>query len=299
MAIPDYQSIMLPLLEYASDRCDHHIREAIGGLATYFELSDEERKELLPSGKQAIFDNRVGWARTYLKKAGLLDSKKKGYFFITQRGLDVLAEKPKAIDVSYLSRFNEFTDFISSSTSSEQRTTDKHLSDFTPEELIENSYQKLHDELVLEILNTIKDYTPDFFERLVVDVLIKMGYGGSRKDAGEAIGKSGDGGIDGIIREDRLGLDAIYIQAKRWDSTVGRPEIQKFAGALLGQAKKGVFISTSTFSKEASEYARQAGNLVLIDGTGLAEYMIEYSVGVSTVKSYHIKKMDLDYFDDV
>ena len=291
---------MLPLMEYASDGHDHYIREAIEFLGTHFKLSDDERKELLPSGKQTIFDNRVGWASTYLKKAGLLNSKKRGYFCITQRGLDVLVESPKTIDVSYLSKFNEFNKFFNGSISSGRKVVDLTISGFTPEEVIENSYQKLHEELVSEILKTIKEYSPHFFEQLVIDVLTKMGYGGSRKDAGEAIGKSGDGGIDGIIKEDRLGLDAIYIQAKRWENTVGRPEIQKFAGALIGkQAKKGVFISTSNFSKEAEDYARQTGNIVLIDGTDLAEYMIEYNVGVSTFKTYDIKKLDLDYFDDV
>ncbi|MDG6244519.1 MAG: restriction endonuclease [Methanolobus sp.] len=300
MSIPDYQSIMLPLLKYASDELEHHTRDATDELAIVFNLSDDERKELLPSGKQAIFDNRVGWARTYLKKAGLIASKKRGYFFITPRGLKALSEKPDSIDVSYLSKFNEFNDFINTSNSSSK----VHISSITneeldPEELIENNYLKLHEELISEILDTIKDYSPSFFEKLVVDVLTKMGYGGSRKDAGQAIGKSGDGGIDGIIKEDRLGLDVIYIQAKRWDNTVGRPEIQKFAGALIGkQAKKGVFITTANFSKDAEVYAKQTGNIVLIDGPNLAKLMIEYNVGVSTVKTYDVKKIDLDYFDE-
>jgi restriction system protein len=206
--------------------------------------------------------------------------------------------------VTYLSKFNEFNDFINTSNSSSKvhvsSITNEELNEeLNPEELIENNYLKLHEELISEILDTIKDYSPSFFEKLVVDVLTKMGYGGSRKDAGQAIGKSGDGGIDGIIKEDRLGLDVIYIQAKRWDNTVGRPEIQKFAGALIGkQAKKGVFITTANFSKDAEVYAKQTGNIVLIDGPNLAKLMIEYNVGVSTVKTYDVKKIDLDYFDE-
>ncbi|WMW21794.1 restriction endonuclease [Methanolobus mangrovi] len=290
---------MLPFLRYASDECEHHKRDAIEALAIVFNLSDSERKELLPSGKQAIFDNRVGWARTYLKKAGLIDSKKRGYFFITKRGLDVLSEKPDTINVNYLSKFNEFNDFINTNNSSKVPLSTVTNEELDPEELIENNYLKLHEELISEMLDTIKDYSPSFFEKLVVDVLTKIGYGGSRKDAGQAIGKSGDGGIDGIIKEDRLGLDVIYIQAKRWENTVGRPEIQKFAGALIGKrAKKGVFITTANFSKEAEDYAKQTGNIVLIDGSNLAKLMIEYNVGVSTVKTYDVKKIDLDYFDE-
>ncbi|WP_242492620.1 restriction endonuclease [Methanolobus psychrotolerans] len=291
---------MLPLLEYSSDELEHHIREVIVSLASYFSLSDEEMKELLPSGKQAIFDNRVGWARTYLKKAGLIYSKKRGYFCITKRGLDVLSKKPDKIDVAYLSKFNEFNDFINiSSNSAKVQDLSVPNEELNPEELIENTSLKLHEELASDILDTIKTNSPGFFEKLVVDVLIKMGYGGSLKDAGQAIGKSGDGGIDGIIKEDRLGLDAIYIQAKRWENTVGRPEIQRFAGALIGkQPKKGVFITTANFSKEAEEYAKDTGNIVLIDGPDLAKLMIEYDVGVSTVKTYDVKKIDQDYFED-
>jgi restriction system protein len=303
MVIPDYQTVMLPLLKYAGNGKEHHIRDAIEELAEEFKLSEEERKELLPSGQQAIFKNRVGWANTYLKKAGLLDSGKKGYFSITQRGLDVLREKPLYIDVSFLKRYKEFNEFYNKD---KQVLTDKpdvpeveEKKALDPEESLEIAYQKLHNELVSEILSTTKKCSPAFFESLVVDVLTKMGYGGSRVDAGRAIGKSHDGGIDGIIKEDRLGLDVIYIQAKRWEGTVTRPEIQKFAGALIGKkAKKGVFITTSNFSKEAIEYADFTGNIVLIDGEMLTRLMIEYNVGVSKVKSYEVKKMDTDYFED-
>jgi restriction system protein len=297
MTIPKYQTIMLPLLKYARDGQDHQIREAIIFLADEFELTEEEQRELLPSGKQAIFDNRVGWARTYLKKACLLHSKKRGYFAITERGLDALTKKLDKIDLDFLKQYPEFIDFKNKKSTDD--ATIKDTEELNPEEIIENGYQKLHDSLVFELLKTVKEFSPTFFEVLVVDVLTKMGYGGSRKDAGEAIGKSGDGGIDGIIKEDRLGLDVIYIQAKRWGDTVGRPEIQKFAGALIGKkAKKGVFITTSDFSKGAIEYADFTGNIVLINGEKLANLMIEYDVGVSKITSYDIKKIDYDYFAD-
>jgi restriction system protein len=301
MVIPDYQSVMLPLLKYAGDGKEHRIRDAVEELAEEFRLSEEERKELLPSGQQAVFTNRVGWARTYLKKAGLLDSGRKGYFSITQRGLSVLRENPVSIDVNFLTQYEEFNEFrrgrqVETFDIGKDQNETEHLD---PRESLELSYQQLHNELVLEILSAVKKCSPAFFESIVIDVLTKMGYGGSRTDAGRAVGQSHDGGIDGIIKEDRLGLDVIYIQAKRWEGTVPRPEIQKFAGALIGKkAKKGVFITTSTFSREATEYADFTGNIVLIDGEMLSRLMIEYDVGVSKVKSYDVKKIDTDYFDD-
>jgi restriction system protein len=306
MVIPDYQSIMLPLLKYSGDGKEHRVRDAVEKLAENFKLSEEERKELLPSGQQAVFKNRVGWASTYLKKAGLLNPGKKGYFSITQRGLDILKENPAFIDVNFLKRYGEFNEFYNGDKQNIIGKPDvlniewmERKEDINPEELLEIAYQKLHTELISEILSTTKKCSPTFFESLVVDVLTKMGYGGSRVDAGKAVGKSHDGGIDGIIKEDRLGLDVIYIQAKRWEGTVTKPEIQKFAGALIGKkAKKGVFITTSTFSREATEYADFTGNIVLIDGELLAKLMIEYDVGVSKVKSYDVKKIDTDYFDD-
>ncbi|MCQ1536497.1 restriction endonuclease [Methanosarcina sp. KYL-1] len=301
MGIPDYQSVMLPLLKYAGDGKEHRVRDAIEQLAEEFRLSEEEKKELLPSGQQAIFKNRVGWARTYLKKAGLLDSGKKGYFSITQKGLKALKENPASIDVNFLKRYGEFNEFYNKGKQPEIVESDSgKIDQLDPEEALELAYQKLHNELVSEILTTVKKCSPAFFESLVIDILTKMGYGGSRADAGKAVGKSHDGGIDGIIKEDRLGLDVIYIQAKRWEGTVTRPEIQKFAGALIGnKAKKGVFITTSGFSKEAVDYATFTGNIVLIDGEMLSRLMVEYDVGVSKVKSYEVKKMDMDYFEDV
>jgi restriction system protein len=296
MTIPDYQSIMLPLLKLATDRQEHSLREVIEALADEFYLTDEERKELLPSGRQATFDNRVGWARTYLKKAGLLESIKRGYFQITERGLDVLKQNPPEIDNAFLRQFPEFIEF---QTPRDKKRIEQDVSDTqTPEEEIEAAYQGVRQELVTELLQTIRSCSPAFFERLVIDLLVKMGYGGTRKDAGQAVGRSGDGGIDGIIKEDRLGLDIVYIQAKRWDNPVGRPEIQKFAGALQGQrARKGIFITTSAFTQSAQDYvSRIDSKIVLIDGNTLAQLMIDYNIGVAPVTSYELKRVDTDYF---
>ncbi|MBO1046261.1 restriction endonuclease [Dolichospermum circinale] len=302
MTIPDFQAIMLPLLQYASDGKEHSLRDAITFLADVFNLSDDERKELLSSGQQAVFDNRVGWARTYLKKAGLFISPKRGFFQITDRGKEILSQNPSEINLKFLNQFPEFIEFKTTKKDNDKSEPEIiETSETTPQESIEFGYQKIRKELELELLNRVKSCSPDFFERLVVDLLVKMGYGGSRRDAGRAIGKSGDGGIDGIIKEDKLGLDIVYVQAKRWDNTVvGRPEIQKFVGALHGQrARKGVFITTSRFSQEAREYVSIIDSkIVLIDGEELAQLMIDNHVGVSTVSIYEIKKIDSDYFTD-
>jgi restriction system protein len=297
MTIPDYQSIMLPLLKLVSDKQEHKMRDVTDTLADQFELSDEERKVLIPSGTQALLYNRVGWARTYLVKAGLLETPRRGHIIITESGLKLLAENPTEINTKLLKRYLGFRDF--QSIGSEDKPP-KEPAEQTPEELIEEGYQSIRDNLAAELLSEIKNSTPQFFERLVVELLVNMGYGGSRKDAGEAIGKSGDEGIDGIIKEDRLGLDVIYIQAKRWENNVAPAEIQKFVGALHGKkANKGVFITTSSFSKNAREYASNVGtNVILIDGNQLAQLMIDFNVGVSSVASYEIKKLDSDYFTD-
>jgi len=299
VGVPDFQSIMLPLLKFASDKNEHSIREAIESLAQQFGLSEEDRKELLPSGMQSVFDNRVGWSRTYLKKAGLLESKKRGHFNITPEGVNVLDQNPPKINIGFLMQFPGYVEFRTGGTKDPVKSkTPKE--DFSPEETLEYSYQKLRDNIAQELINNVKSCSPEFFEKLVIDLLLNMGYGGSRKDAGEAIGKSGDGGIDGIIKEDKLGLDTIYIQAKRWENTVSRPEIQKFAGALQGQqAKKGVFITTSNFTKSANEYASIIDSkLVLIDGKQLSQLMIDYDIGVSKIKSYDLKRIDTDYFSE-
>ncbi len=302
MTMPDYQLIMLPLLRLLGDGKEHSLRETIEILADQFKLTDEERKQLLPSGQQATFDNRVGWARTYMKKAGLVKTTRRGYFQITDRGQDTLRQNLPKLNAAYLRQFPEFLEFQKHK-SSTIKTPTRHTLDETrtPEEEIEAAYQSMQQGLADELLQTIKEHSPAFFERLVLDLLVKMGYGGTRKDAGAAIGRSGDGGIDGVIKEDRLGLDVVYIQAKRWEGTaVGRPEIQKFAGALQGQrAKKGIFITTSTFTNHAREYAsRIDSKIVLIDGDTLAQLMIDYNVGVTPVAVYEIKRIDSDYFTE-
>lgn len=302
MAVPDYQSLMLPLLKLAHDQQEHSLHDAIDFLADKFNLTQAEREELLPSGRQAAFDNRVGWARTYLKKAGLLESPKRGYFRITNRGLSVLKQNPSKINNKFLLQFPEFVAFQKPAeglTVPQNAQTDDGQ---TPEEEIESVYQQLRKELASELLDTIKGCSATFFERLVVDLLVEMGYGGTRQDAGQAIGKTSDGGIDGIIKEDCLGLDIVYIQAKKWDgTTIGRPEIQKFAGALQGQrARKGVFITTSTFTQQAKDYVSFIDSkIVLIDGELLAQLMIDYNMGVSLVASYEIKRVDTDYFNEL
>jgi restriction system protein len=307
MAIPDYQTLMLPLLRLASDSGEHRFRDAVEQLASEFGITDAERSELLPSGTAPLFDNRVGWARTYLKQAGLLRSPKRGVFQISDAGCALLAENPRQIDVALLDRYESFREFRSrrrdkgeSSAGPEIKALRQELTtDQTPEDALALAYQKLRSNLEGELLDQVKAASPAFFERLVIDLLVAMGYGGSRQDAGRAIGRSGDEGIDGIIKEDKLGLDVIYVQAKRWDGTVGRPEIQKFAGALQGQrANKGVFITTSEFSREAQEYANVINSkIILIDGERLAGLMVDHNVGVTPVGVYELKRVDSDYFE--
>ncbi|MDF7807782.1 restriction endonuclease [Pontiellaceae bacterium B12219] len=305
MSIPDYQTLMLPVLKLAADETEHKFSQAVEELADEFSLSPEEKNELLPSGSQAVFNNRVGWARSYLKQAGLLASPKRGYFSITDIGRKLLQTNPSRIDNSTLEQFPAFIEFKNrrrdkSEENGISEPTNEQDDSQTPEDSLAAAYSKLRSSLESEVISSIKESSPSFFERLVVDLLVKMGYGGNRKDAGKALGKSGDGGIDGIINEDRLGLDVIYIQAKRWEGIVGRPEIQKFAGALQGQrARKGVFITTSNFTKEAKEYVSMIDlKIILIDGELLSSLMVDHNVGVSTVGQYEVKKLDSDYFDE-
>lgn len=294
---------MLPLLRLASDGEEHRFRDAVEGLAAEFAVSDEERAELLPSGTAPLFDNRVGWARTYLKQAGLLDSPKRGTLKITDRGRKLLSENHERIDIKLLNQFEEFRKFRSRrhSNGEDATTTQEHElpTEQTPEEALAAAYGKLRENLEAEVLAQVKAASPSFFERLVIDLLVAMGYGGSRQDAGRAVGRSGDGGIDGIIKEDRLGLDVIYVQAKRWDGAVGRPEIQKFVGALQGQrASKGVFLTTSSFTHDAVQYARTiSSKVILIDGEQLAGLMVDHDVGVTAAGDYKVKRIDSDYFE--
>lgn len=300
MAIPDFQTLMLPVLETVGDKKEHLFRDIVEILAVKFSLTQDERKILLPSGRYPTFDNRVGWAKTYLKKAGLVEQTKRSYVSITQRGLDVLASKPSIINMKFLEKFPEYISFRDDISEPQQQENDTNKVDITPEESLEEAYVKVTGGLASELLDNIKRCSPAFFERLVVELLLAMGYGGSRAEAGRAIGQSGDGGIDGIIDEDKLGLDSIYIQAKRWEGTVGSPEIQKFVGALQGnRAHKGVFITTSDFTKEAKDYVKNISNkVVLINGLTLAKLMIENNVGVSVAATYQVKKIDSDYFVD-
>jgi restriction system protein len=301
--IPDYQSIMLPLLKIVSDRQEYTVRDIIEKLSEQFGLTDEERKELLPSGQQAVFDNRVGWARTYMKKAGLLETPRRATVVITQRGLDVLAQNPQEINARFLRQFPEFVEFQTTKRdrSEEEPSTDQVTTE-TPEENLETAYQNIRRSLAHELLNKVIGLHFTFFEKLVVELVVKMGYGGSIKDAGRAVGRSGDEGIDGTIKEDKLGLDIIYIQAKRWQpgNTIGRPEIQKFVGALAGQgARKGIFITTSSFTRDAIEFVQRVDTkIILIDGEQLADLMIDHDVGVTKSAIYEIKKIDSDYFDE-
>lgn len=302
MSIPDYQTCMLPLLQFAGDGEEHKLSNAIQALSAKFELSKAEMEELLPSGTQAIIANRIGWARTYLKKAGLLSDPKRGYFQITDRGKDLLKTTPKEINTKFLRQYEEFNEFQRKSNSkpTPDESAPEHPAYATPEEALEYGYQKLTENLSDDILEKIMSCSPAFFERLVVELLVKMGYGGSLKEAASIVGKTGDAGIDGVIKEDKLGLDAIYIQAKRWETVVGRPEIQKFVGALDGQkARKGIFNTTSSFTREAIEYAKGTTmKVVLIDGERLSDLMMENNLGVSTIMSYEIKRVDSDYFND-
>lgn len=299
MTIPDYQTIMLPLLIFAGDQQEHSRHESIEHISTIFELSASEKNQLLPSGTKPVITNRVGWAKTYLKKAGLLEYPKRGYLKITKLGLNVLQDKPEKITNRYLQTFPSFLEFRKTSTS---KKDDMYTEDEkTPLELIENGVQQINLELGNELLEYVKKSSPAFFERLVVDLLVRMGYGGSILDAGRALGRVGDEGVDGVIKEDKLGLDNIYIQAKRWKSSVGRPELQAFVGALQGKrSRKGIFITSSTFTAAAKDYVNSIETKVaLIDGVTLVQYMIENELGVLTRDTYKIKEFDLDYFEEI
>ncbi len=299
--IPDYQTLMLPFLEAISDGKEYKLNDIVEKLAFKFNLTAKERAELLPSGQTFLFGNRVGWARTYLKKSGIIESPKRGTVAITKRGKDVLADKPRNIDVKFLKRFPEFLDFQSLKKEDETHSHGRvEKNEETPEELIESGYLRIRKSLEQEILSKLKIVHPAFFEKIVVELLVKMGYGGSIAEAGKATKYSNDEGIDGIIKEDKLGLDVIYIQAKRWEGVVGRPELHKFVGALAGQgAKKGIFITTSSFTKDAEQYIpKNDTKIVLIDGEQLAQYMIDYNLGVSVQNTYEIKKIDFDYFEE-
>jgi restriction system protein len=302
MPIPDFQTLMLPVLEYASSTDEHSLAEATEFLSGKFKLTEDEQEELLPSGTQPIFYNRVGWARTYLKQAGLLIPTRRNYLRISDRGKKVLDDMPAKINMKFLEQFPEYLEFRDRKRA--KPDDDSRIisdDDLSPEESLEASYSQVREDLAIEVLDHILRSSPSFFENLVVELLVKMGYGGSRSEAARAVGKSGDEGIDGIIDEDKLGLDTIYIQAKRWTETpVGRSDIQKFVGALQGQrSRKGIFITASRFTDQAREYVSTIDmKVVLIDGKRLADLMIDHNVGVTTVSTYDLKRIDSDYFID-
>ena len=303
MAIPDYQKLMLRLLTLAAEGKAKTLIEAEALLADRFNLSQADREARLPSGQQTVLRNRTGWASFYLTRAGLLDKPKRGVFYITEAGRKLLATHPSALTLNDLLAIPGFQDFYkgankSGSTDSQPLNEETQR---TPDEVLQSAYAALRKELAAEVIDRLLKCSPEFFEHVVVELLVAMGYGGSLQDAGQRIGKSGDGGIDGIIKEDRLGLDAIYIQAKRWQGCVGRPEIQKFVGALQGQrARKGVFMTTSGFSSEAREYVAHIDTkVVLLDGEQIAELMIDHDVGVTPVARFVVKRIDSDYFEDV
>jgi restriction system protein len=305
MPIPDPQSIMLPLLRFCADGEERTNPEVIDALATEYNLTGDERREMLPSRRDRLFNNRVAWARYHMKIAGLVENTRRGVFRITDRGREVLQQSPSTIDIRFLRQFPEYAEARGQrerNRSGQSAVEIEEQERSTPEERLDEAYQTLQESLASEILAQLLSSSSSFFEVVVVEVLVKMGYGGSLRDAGQAIGQSGDEGIDGIIKEDRLGLDIIYIQAKKWEkkNTVSRPEIQKFAGALQGKrARKGIFITTSGFSRGAHEYVASIDSkIILIDGQQLAQYMIDFGVGVTTEATYELKRLDSDYFSE-
>jgi len=310
MAIPDFQTLMLPVLKQFADGTEKTPAEVRGPIAAEFKLTADDLAILLPSGRQTTFANRVAWALGYLKQSSLLASPRRAHYQLTDRGREVLRSPPERIDYNYLERYPDFQAFRHggvatpnspiAKTLTEGNSTPKDATTLTPDEQVHIGATRIKENLVAQLLERVKRDTPAAFERLVIDLLVAMGYGGSHEDAAQVVGKSGDGGIDGIIKEDRLGLESIYVQAKRWDTTVGRPAIQQFAGALQGnRARKGVFITTSSFSREAIDYAKGLQTtIVLIDGVQLADFMIEFGIGVSDVETIKIKKIDEDYFGE-
>jgi restriction system protein len=298
VAIPDFQTVMRPLLELAASAPEITLQGAIGALSDHFALTDDERSEMLPSGFQAKFTNRVAWAATHLQKAKALERTGRGRYRLTDRGRRILASTPGPIGTASLAGFPEYQAFKGGGPKAAPRDTAPTTVD-TPAEQLENLTLGLRQQVTDEILERLKAGSPSFFEKAVVDLLVAMGHGGSRSDAARAVGRSGDGGIDGVIKEDRLGLDAVYVQAKRWEKVVGRPEVQQFAGSLDGQkASKGVFLTTGSFSAEAHDFVRTIGKrIVLIDGPQLADLMVEHRVGVETAATYHVFRVNHDFFE--
>lgn len=299
MPIPDFQGLFVPILRVTVDGAEHATTELREKIAQALKLTPEELEQKLPSGTQSLFANRVAWGIVFLTRAGALQKVKRGVYQITERGRGLLQRYPDDINVRILDQFPEFLAFHKGQSTQEGKPNAKAESAQTPEEQLAAAYQILRDALANEVLETVSRASSTFFENLVVNLLVAMGYGGSVADAGKAVGRSGDGGIDGIIKEDKLGLDLIYVQAKKWTSPVGRPMLQAFAGSLEGfRARKGVFITTSTFTQDAVDYVQRIERkIVLIDGKQLADLMIEHNVGVAPTETYTLKRLDLDYFE--
>ncbi len=299
MPIPTMYDLTLPILELLNDGKRHDSSAILNHLAQHFKLTATEINERTPGGRNR-FANRISWTRMELRNAGLLDYMDGGASRITERGRKVLDDKPPRIDKTFLNQFEEYRNLLKKDTTESANKPSDSSNEDTPEENLKAAYDTIRSYLAKEILEVVKNCSASFFEWLVVDVLVGMGYGGSREEAGQAVGRSGDGGIDGIINEDRLGLDVIYVQAKRWEGPVGSPQIRNFVGALAGQkAGKGVFITTSTFTDGAQEYVKTVGTrIILIDGRQLADFMIDYNVGVSTEAVYELKRIDTAYFED-
>lgn len=308
MAVPGYQEFMLPLLKLAADGQEHTVSEALETLAEQMRISPEDRETLLPSGTQTRLYNRVTWATTYLTKSLLLSKVGRGRFRITSRGQDILKRSPARVDNAFLEQFEEYRAFKTKRAEKAWGTRKEGdgdaagaEADVTPNERLDAAYKELRETLADDLLDRVRGSSPKFFEHLVVDLLVAMGYGGSQASAAQVVGRSGDGGIDGVIPEDRLGLDMVYVQAKKWDNAVGPDEIRKFVGSLGEQkAHKGVFITSGTFTSGARQAAERANaKVVLIDGEQLAELMIDHGVGVADYRAYVVKKLDTDYFEGV
>ena len=307
MGIPKYDEMYREFLECLQDREVHSSKEVKSILAQKFRVTEEEKRIMLPSGNQPVFDNRVGWTRTYLKKAGLIDTTTRGNYCLTDAGAKVLQENPQKIDNHYLQRYETFRTFFIREGQNDADSSprgDSQQQSQTPQDILESVCKQLDESLADDILTEILNQTPDFFERLVVKLLVGMGYGGTLEDSGRVTGQTGDEGLDGVVREDKLGFDRIYIQAKRWEreKVIGRPEIQRFVGALAGQgANKGLFITTAKYSKDAMAYANKqhTTKVVLVDGAQLAKLMIECDLGVATENVYKVKKIDTDFFNDI
>lgn len=304
MAVPDFQTLMRPLLKFGEGGVEIRTSDCVDDIACQFNLTNDEKEEMLPSGRQPLLLNRIHWARTYLGKAQVITSPRRGYFKITPRGLDLLKNGPDRITIKTLEQYSEFLEWRDVQSGNENKSNKPLINDDSQdkssEEKLEEAHLELNSQLKADILQNLYDVSPAMFEKIIVDLLIAMGYGGGRAEMGKALGKTGDGGVDGIIKEDELGLDVVYIQAKKHkiDSSISRPDIQSFAGSLEGfNATKGVFVTTAKFANTVEEYVNRIHKrIVLIDGSRLASLMIRHGVGVRVKNVYELKDLDEDYF---